>query len=292
MKKRFGEVLLDRELITVKQLVQALELQQRRGLRLGNALVALGALSETDLIGVLGEELGFDVVDLSKVQASHEAIRLVPHQTAAEHDLLPLELTTDTDGRRTLTVAMADPTNLRLLDELGFVADAVVVPMLATASSIQAAVEEHYAPIPLTERKSKPPPPSPSLPPDIAVVIGRPSSSPPPSLAQSAPLAEPASPHLDGSLPFAIPEEVYTNPRGLDPSRAAIVRTESGRFATNPASLQDFYGYGLVDADGGVLQADDVRELERKFWALLRVLVKKGLITKDELLEEIDQSKS
>lgn len=327
MRRRLGESLLERGLITEAQLMDALELQQRRGLRLGNALVALGFLSEDALLAVLGQELRLEVVDVSEAEPSKDTLRLVRARLALEHQVLPLEVREAGGGPRVLRLAMADPGDLRVIDELSFAAGAIIEPVLARPSAIAQAVVRCYEldpdapltmtfgaviyardelpsvepgedggdsaeepssgpleaelsaaedpnPIPLTQRKSLTPDPRHSLP---AIVIGRPRSSAPPPMA-----AYPSSP------PFALSDDVYSYPRPLDPSRSAIQLAEIRPYTLPPASLEDRYPRALLDDAGGVVRADQVRLLEKRFWGLLRLLVERGVVNKDELMRTLE----
>src|SRR6185436_12372502 len=89
MKKKFGEVLLERGLINQEQLADALALQRRRGMRLGAALVARGHMTETQLVQALGSILHTPVVDLTKTEISKEAVRMITGKFAEDHDLMP-----------------------------------------------------------------------------------------------------------------------------------------------------------------------------------------------------------
>src|SRR6185436_6879871 len=106
MKKKFGEVLLERGLITPEQLADALALQRRRGMRLGAALVARGHMTETQLVQALGSVLHIAVVDLTKLSPSLEAVRTINARFAEDHDLIPYAVRKER-GRRVLSVAMA-----------------------------------------------------------------------------------------------------------------------------------------------------------------------------------------
>ena len=143
MRKKLGEELLERRLITPKQLSEALEVQRRRGLRLGAALVQCGHLDETHLVKVLSEVLGIRVVDLSRIEPDPHAIQMVKHAFATENDLFPYEQWWER-GRTHLTVAMADPMNYRVIDELGFITNANVEPVLARPSDVDLAIRKYY----------------------------------------------------------------------------------------------------------------------------------------------------
>lgn len=144
MKKKFGELLLERGLITPEQLADALALQRRRGMRLGAALVANGHMTETQLVQALGSVLHIPVVDLTKTPVSLEAVKLISARFAEDHELFPYAVRKER-GRKVLSVAMSDPLNYRAIDELSFMTDSLVEPVLARSSDIDAALTKHYA---------------------------------------------------------------------------------------------------------------------------------------------------
>ena len=91
-RKRIGEVLLERGLITASQLDTALIHQRQSGGRLGTTLVALGALSENRLTATLAELQGVPAVDLAREVPDHRAIRLLRPAFCERHLVLPLGL--------------------------------------------------------------------------------------------------------------------------------------------------------------------------------------------------------
>jgi hypothetical protein len=143
MKKRLGEILLERRLITMAQLSDALALQRQRGMRLGAALVARGHITEDQLVQALSQIMRIPVVDLTKVVADAEAVELVGARLASEQDLFAYAVRRER-GRRVLTVAMSDPLNVRVIDELGFITDATIEPVLARASDIDGAIRRQF----------------------------------------------------------------------------------------------------------------------------------------------------
>ena len=119
MKKRLGELLIERGLIDVDQLNSALSHQRQWGMRLGTALVAKGFVAEGMLTRVLSESLGFPMVDLSRIVIEPKALQLVPRRVCEQHDVLPLGLK-EQGGRKLLFLAMADPLNATVIDEIAF----------------------------------------------------------------------------------------------------------------------------------------------------------------------------
>lgn len=144
MKKKFGELLLERRIITPDQLADALSLQRRRGMRLGAALVARGHITETQLVDTLGSALGLKVVDLHQVSINPEAVKLVSPRFAIEHELIPFALREGRGGRKIVTIAMSDPMNVRIVDEVSFKTNAQVETVLARPSDIDSAITKHF----------------------------------------------------------------------------------------------------------------------------------------------------
>ncbi len=112
-KLPLGERLVAQGLITERQLAQALEYQQETHTFLGQALVSLGFLTMTAVGPILEETSGFPYVDLSSTDIDMEAARLLPETLAREKRVLLFAAT-----ENTARVAMMDPLNLTLVDDL------------------------------------------------------------------------------------------------------------------------------------------------------------------------------
>ncbi|MBM3115954.1 GspE/PulE family protein [Jeongeupia naejangsanensis] len=138
-----GEQLVIKGLISSDQLRIALIEQQRAGRPLGQTLVQLGFLSEAILRDVLSETLGQGAVDLAQTLADPQAVRLVGKELAKRLLLLPIAVDADA---ATLTVAMAQPTNLVVLDQLRqHTQDRyAIVPLLAAESQLSHAIDQYY----------------------------------------------------------------------------------------------------------------------------------------------------
>ncbi len=116
-KKRLGELLIEAGVIDETQLKAALGHQRQWGIRLGQALVDLKLASEQDVVKVLARRFGFEVAQLHRIEpyAHQQALSLVPQEFALKHNVFPMGADTST-----LAVAMSDPTNLAVVDELRF----------------------------------------------------------------------------------------------------------------------------------------------------------------------------
>lgn len=144
MKKRLGEILLEAGIINESQLQQALEYQQMWGQRLGSALVAKGFLSEEMLMRVLGSTLNMPIVDISRIRIPPEIIKIVPAKLAEKYDVVPIALESKGGGRQTLIIAMADPLNIEAVDQLKFTTGYNIRPVLSTISGIAEALRKYF----------------------------------------------------------------------------------------------------------------------------------------------------
>jgi type IV pilus assembly protein PilB len=140
--ERIGELLVAERMITRDQLDQALREQKNSGARLGYNLVKLGFIQETELTKMLARQYKMPAVDLSKFELDPRIAKLVPGDLAIRHQVLPLKR----DGR-TLTVALADPTNLGVLEDLKFITRYDIFPVLAGEYTLRTVIEKHYGTI-------------------------------------------------------------------------------------------------------------------------------------------------
>jgi type IV pilus assembly protein PilB len=138
-KKRIGEVLVEQGLITNEQLIAGLNEQKLSGVQLGKCLIKLGYITESKLVDVLSAQLDVQHVVLENFTFSKELIRLIPEEMARRYRAIPLF---ETEG--TITIAMADPTNLRTIDHLKFKTGKEVDPVIAAEASILAAIDKNY----------------------------------------------------------------------------------------------------------------------------------------------------
>src|SRR6476660_2213186 len=137
--ERIGDLLVREGLITREQLDKALQEQRQNGTRVGYNLVKLGFIQETELTKMLARQYRMPAVDLSKFEVDPRIAKLIPTELATKHLVLPLKR----DGR-TLTVAMADPTNLGVIDDLKFITRYDIFPVIAGEYKLRNAVEKYY----------------------------------------------------------------------------------------------------------------------------------------------------
>jgi type IV pilus assembly protein PilB len=136
---RLGEILLREGLVTREQLSQALAEQKNTKHRLGYVLVKLGLVQELEITKVLARQYRMPAVDLTRFEVDPKIIRLVPAEMATKSVVLPLKR----EGR-TLTVAMADPTDHGLLEDLKFITRFDLFPVIAGEYTLRNLIEKHY----------------------------------------------------------------------------------------------------------------------------------------------------
>jgi len=137
---KLGELLIKNQIITEGQLAEALRAQHLFGGRLGTNLVELGYLSEQALTQFLSGQLNIPAVASAQLDSVPEkALTLVPRATAEKYRVVPVSVS----GRK-LRVAMADPTDLKAIDEVSFATGCSVQPLVAPELLITYALEKHY----------------------------------------------------------------------------------------------------------------------------------------------------
>jgi type IV pilus assembly protein PilB len=137
--ERLGDLLVREGLISREQLDKALQEQRQSGTRVGYNLVKLGFIQETELTKILARQFKMPAVDLSRFEVDPRIARLIPGDLAIKHLVLPLKR----DGR-TLTVAMADPTNLGVLEDLKFITRYDIFPVIGGEFTLKTTIEKLY----------------------------------------------------------------------------------------------------------------------------------------------------
>ncbi len=139
MSAKLGEILVRENLITSQQLREALEYQRSTGGRLGSNLVKLGIVSDDVITAVLSRQYGVPSINLELFQIETDVIKLISHDVALKYSVLPISKV-----GATLTLAMADPTNVFAMDDIKFMTGFNVEPVIAAEGSIQLAIGKYY----------------------------------------------------------------------------------------------------------------------------------------------------
>ncbi|HEY0426479.1 MAG TPA: ATPase, T2SS/T4P/T4SS family [Pyrinomonadaceae bacterium] len=140
MSAKLGEILVRENLITSQQLREALEYQRASGGRLGSNLVKLGIISDDVITAVLSRQYGVPSINLELFQIEDETIKLISHEVALKYSVLPISKV-----GATLTLAMADPTNVFAMDDIKFMTGLNVEPVIASEASLSIAIGKYYS---------------------------------------------------------------------------------------------------------------------------------------------------
>ncbi len=138
-KRRLGDLLVADGLIEEEQLAQALAEQKRSNERIGSILVRLNLITEEQLIGFLSRQYRIPSITLTQLDIDEAVLGLVPGAIATKYEILPVKRVGNS-----LTLAMADPTNVFALDDIAFMTNLQILPMVASQAAIREAIERHY----------------------------------------------------------------------------------------------------------------------------------------------------
>src|SRR5881628_885964 len=139
MSVRLGELLTKASLITQDQLKDALKVQKDTGSKLGETLIKLGFVSEEDITECLSQQFGVPSINLAHFEIDSSVIKLIPADVARKYNILPVNKT-----GATITIAMADPTNVFAMDDIKFMTGYNVEPVVASELGIKAAIDNYY----------------------------------------------------------------------------------------------------------------------------------------------------
>lgn len=140
ISKQLGELLLERKVITKKQLDSAIKVQQEKGGLLGAILVSLGVTSEEAIAQALTTQYGFPYLPLVNYEIDKELINTVPAAVAKQYCLIPI----DKIGT-SLTIAISDPLNIHAIEDVELITGCSVQVFVSTQTDIKKAIDKHYA---------------------------------------------------------------------------------------------------------------------------------------------------
>src|SRR5438093_10562309 len=139
MSVRLGELLTRASLITQDQLKDALKVQKETGGKLGETLIKLNFVSEEDITECLSQQFGVPSINLAHFEIDPSVINLTNADVARKYNILPVNKT-----GATITIAMADPTNVFAMDDIKFMTGYNVEPVVASELGIKASIDNYY----------------------------------------------------------------------------------------------------------------------------------------------------
>ncbi|MDP7177001.1 MAG: type II secretion system ATPase GspE [Verrucomicrobiota bacterium] len=135
----YSQVLVEKGLVSLEDIDAAQRMCEEQGLRLDQALIQSGAITERAFLEVMGERLDFDVIDLPAVTIETDAIQTLPSRFVYRNHLAPIAR-----ENGTLKVATSDPFNLYVFDEIKLLTGLEVRPVLAPRAEIGKVIKDHY----------------------------------------------------------------------------------------------------------------------------------------------------
>jgi type IV pilus assembly protein PilB len=140
MAAKLGQILITSNIISEEQLKQALNLQKKEGGRLGTNLAKLGYITEEKLVSFLSKQFGVPAINLTDYSIDPSVAKLVPLEMARKYFIMPI-----TRVGATLTIAMADPSNVFAIDDVKFMTGYNVEVVVAAESAIMHAISNNYS---------------------------------------------------------------------------------------------------------------------------------------------------
>jgi len=139
VNRRLGDLLVADGLLTADQLKKALAEQRGSPEKIGSVLIRLNYLNDEQLIGFLSRQYGVPSITLSQLDIDSEVLRLVPAPIARKYEVIPVRRMGNS-----LALAMADPTNVFALDDISFMTNLQVLPLVASQTAIKRAIDRNY----------------------------------------------------------------------------------------------------------------------------------------------------
>lgn len=139
-KKKIGNLLVEKGLITSVQLEEGLKQQRITGRRLGDLLVGLGLITEEQLIETVSERLTIPKLSLKSMVIDPRVVQRISVDIARRYTLIPIF-----EIGNTLTLAMADPLNIIAIDEIKYLTGLNIKRAIASSSEIKEAIDQSYS---------------------------------------------------------------------------------------------------------------------------------------------------
>jgi type IV pilus assembly protein PilB len=138
---KLGEILVKQGVVRPEQMTKALEEQKRAGGKLGQVLVQMGILKDSQLLKALEQAYQVPGIDLNTFQIQPAAVQLIPRDVCERHTLIPVQKV----GTGTLVVALSDPANVAVRDDLRFISRMKIQVVVATEGAINASIDKYYS---------------------------------------------------------------------------------------------------------------------------------------------------
>jgi len=139
LKGDFNKLLIDKGLVSKEQLDKAYKLHAQKGGSFSELLINLGYVDEKDLMIFLSTYFSIPPIKVLNLKVSEEVLSLIPKNLAEKYMILPV-------GKigKTLTLAVADPLNVLVFEDLEKLTGFEIIPVIASRSELKQALDVHY----------------------------------------------------------------------------------------------------------------------------------------------------
>lgn len=138
-KKRIGEILIDKGLLTEDQLVEALKNSKKNQTPIGSTLVAMGFITVEQLKDALSSQQGFQSITAQQLNIASATIKLLPEDFIKQNMLVPLA----SDGK-TIDVGMVNPSNKKALNEIVYLTGMRPKPYLMSYMEYKSCMTKYF----------------------------------------------------------------------------------------------------------------------------------------------------
>jgi len=139
-ERRLGDILVESGVISPLEMDEALQRQRLTGEMLGRVLVQMGLCEEQDIVEALGVQSGMERVDVTKLQVPDEILRQITPDIAKFYSIVPVR-----ERDNVLTVAMANPLNLGVIDDLQQILGKQVKGAISNEQDVAAFINGNYS---------------------------------------------------------------------------------------------------------------------------------------------------
>lgn len=139
IKKRIGEILVERGVITVDQLKEALIIQNKSDKLIGDILVELGYAQEEDIITSLSTQYGIPFLPVESYDIDQRVMKIVPQELIKKYNFLPVDKI-----ENLLTIAVSDVIDSETVEDIEKKLNCKIQFFLAVPTALKQAIKKYY----------------------------------------------------------------------------------------------------------------------------------------------------
>jgi type IV pilus assembly protein PilB len=136
---RLGELLVREKMLSLSQLQQAQDESKRTGQRLGVTLAKMGLVKDQEVTQVVARQYSLPSINLGEIEIDAAVLKLIPKEICEKHQVIPVKR-----NGATLVVAMADPSNIYAIDELKFLTQYNIDPVVSSEAALATAFSRYF----------------------------------------------------------------------------------------------------------------------------------------------------